>query len=282
MSVAASNHRVSVALSDPLTAVLLWGLAFSGKLDHDVLALLGLKNVDVELIEQRFSTQLTELRVLARTSMLFDPQRLGQLAMARISTLLLMASVGTLDGEKALTQATRALARLPLWLRDPELDRLEREARRETAMARIEEVNARRAEAQARRMEALARSASAGRGQVAAPLGKDSVLAAVAQAQPGSMPAEPPVPAAEHCSTLQAASKTSFPGADSSIQVKSDALSSEKPAFPGAFPGIKVKDHQDEAISEGQAPQPAALRQPAPQGRRKLPKAVRRAAGARR
>ncbi len=137
-------------LYSPTAAVLLWGLALHGKLDRDALAILGLKDVDPELLESTFSTQLQDIRRNLKLSEYSLPD-LGRLLRGLCGGLL--ADAQHFGNPALIRKAGQALAHMPLFAREPELYALEMEGRRANALARLEEANLRREELRGRRLK---------------------------------------------------------------------------------------------------------------------------------
>lgn len=149
--------RLSFALADPKTCVLLWSFAVEGRLNTDLLALIGLRDVDADLLEDIYASQLADLRALHRGSRLFNNDDLRRMAHSHVMHLVTRGALDeSLDGIRSSQRAMQAVRRMPLWMRDPELDELERLARREAASVRLLEVHTRRDELLARRAAAQA------------------------------------------------------------------------------------------------------------------------------
>lgn len=128
------------ALDDPLRAMLLWFTALCGDPPAEICRLLGLQDVDREVVQRAYGPVLGRLRELRFVSARCKSSGYGQLLLARMTEMTLAAS-----NEQQLAQLSRAAARLPLWVRDPELDALERELRHEECVVRMLELRARRA-----------------------------------------------------------------------------------------------------------------------------------------
>ncbi|MCC7477425.1 hypothetical protein IT575_03110 [bacterium] len=147
---AALSASAAHALQRPITAMLLWQLVLSGRLDSALLALLGIKNVDVESVRQVFESDLAQLELLVRGGEL-PLEGVSKLVMGMLAEKVEEARVS--GSTRDLSDAMRAYARLPMWIRNPELDRLECEARSAGATARIIEAHARREQAELQRLQ---------------------------------------------------------------------------------------------------------------------------------
>ncbi|MCC7478725.1 hypothetical protein IT575_09750 [bacterium] len=152
-----SSPRLQGALADPSTAILLWCFAVHGKLNRELMAMLGLRDVDQELIEAAYDQELAVLRGLHRREALFDIEDIKTLLLNQIGGRAVSSFLGKEDGRaNALSSVLRSVKHLPMWIRDPELDRLEKEARREEALARLEKAQFQREDQRARRAAAAA------------------------------------------------------------------------------------------------------------------------------
>ncbi len=195
MSAAALSAPAARALQRPITAMLLWQLVLTGRLDEALLALLGLKEVDITSVRQVFATELTQLELLHRSGRL----PLDGLALVARGMLAEKLDQARSSGKaRDLIEVLRAFGRLPLWVRNPELDQLECEARSAAATARIIEAHARREEAELQRLK-TARSRSELTGED---------LPALPQPQPAADPASP-VPAKSPVARTGSASASS-------------------------------------------------------------------------
>ncbi|MCC7477679.1 hypothetical protein IT575_04390 [bacterium] len=152
MSAQTHSPRLQSSLADPSTAILLWCFAVHGKLNRELMALLGLRDVDKELIEAAYDQELAVLRGLHRREALFDIEDIKTLLLNQIGGRAVSSFLGKEDGRaNALSSVLRSVKHLPMWIRDPELDRLEKEARREEALARLEKAQFQREDQRARR-----------------------------------------------------------------------------------------------------------------------------------
>ncbi len=282
MSAHSSAKRLQDVFSNPVLALLLWTCAVNERVDQELCRLLGLRDVDLETLEAVYGGLLKKLRALRVSADDCKVDELGQALKTHLGAELLQGMLQ--QRPEQMEYSARLLTRLPLWIRDPQLASLEREVRISAAEARIEEVNLRRAETAARRLAVAPASvpessvpaapasvpessvpessapanspasASVGQDSVPASLGQDSVPASVGRdsvsANNSEVKSDPP-------ETL----KVVILGRNPAEQIKTDA----------AEPAAQVTD----AASALSAPRPQTG---TPQGRRKLPKAARKAA----
>ena len=223
MSAHSSPDRLASVFANPAAALLLWGLLVTGRLNQDLLAFIGLRDVDIETIERVYAPQLRELRLLDYGGSL-DARQLASLTLGSATSQITQAVLTHNPG--GTEQAVRLLARLPLWLRDPELAELEREARLETARMRIDEVNHRRRE--------LRRRETSVDDEIARPVTEHADVPAIQPASRTRDELEVKLAPAVH-------ENPAVPGANSATQVKSDAPTDPKPAIPGAVSALPVK-----------------------------------------
>ncbi len=303
MSAHSSAKRLQDVFSNPVLALLLWTCAVTDRVDQQLCRLLGLRDVDLATLEAVYGEALQKLRALRICAPDCAVDELGQVLKAHLGAGLLQGMLN--QRPEQMEYSARLLTRLPLWIRDPQLASLEREARVTAAEARIEEVNLRRAEAAARRQNlAAGRDSTPAASPVSAPPNnlhsapadhRDSTPAVNHAAVPASVgrdaiPAASPVSASASTSdsALAPVGRDSVPASDyAAAEVKSTPPEVLKVLILGGKSAEEVKS----ATAEPTAPAPADIELAAPglsprpqtgaaQGRRKLPKAARKAAAA--
>ncbi len=226
----------------PAASALLWGMLFTGRVDSDVLAILGLSEVDADLVRQVYSEQLGRMQIELKLGDL-PLNCLARLARSQAATFL--AEAQTTRDPKLLRMACGALARLPEWSREPELYEQEIEARHAVASARIEEANLRREETRGRRLRLkLANDAVASAASAAALAEQARLLGEAVPSASGAAGESPESAAADMVSLArgngQGAPSDEFQRADS-----------------GAFSTSKVKTGSPEAPAEHESRLPA-------------------------
>lgn len=232
----------------PAAAALLWGMLFTGNVDPDVLAIIGLKDIDADLVRQVYSERLKRMQ----TELKLGDLPLGCLArLARSLAGSLLAEAQYTRDPKLLRAASAALARLPEWSREPELYEMELEARTAVAAARIEEANLRREESRGRRLrlkllndrlaaECAEMEGADGAGPVSAE------AQALLEAQARLLEAQPAAPAAPGQAQAQQPAAAPAPSAEATAQIAAEEMQC---LDSGAFSPSKVKTAPQEAAS---------------------------------
>ncbi|MCC7479472.1 hypothetical protein IT575_13590 [bacterium] len=254
MSAHSGTRRLQEVFSNPVLALLLWTCAVTDRVDQQLCRLLGLRDVDLETLEAVYGDMLKMLRALRVCAPDCGVEELGQVLKTHLGAGLLQGMLH--QRPEQMEYSARLLTRLPLWIRDPELASLEREARVSAARARIEEVNLRREESAARRLNLPATAATVPAAPAAVPAAPAPVPLAPAPAPESHLPAS-----AEVKSRRPEGLKVLIPGADEPVEVKSD---SPEPLLPPVPPAADPGAGRPQASAQ--------------QGRRKLPKAARKAA----
>lgn len=287
------SFTAAFPVADPLAFLLLWGLALTGRIDQSLLELVGLQDVDQEILESVYADTLADLRARKLSASLFSTSELAGLLRGHIGTQL--AALDARDSVK-LGSLARAAARLPLWVLEPELHQLEQEARREAATARLIEAHARRDAAQLQREETALRreelrarrartAALADPGSAASvPSDRSGVAAPLA---PSSAPAELQNAVLVSDSASQVKSSAVSPASSSvaaelqNADLVTDSASQVKPSEVSSAPSSEATELQNPVLVTNSAPQvkPAASRQPV-QGKRKNSRVARKAANA--
>ncbi|MCC7478960.1 hypothetical protein IT575_10950 [bacterium] len=245
----------------PAAAALLWGMLFTGRVDPDVLAIIGLKEVDAELVREVYSERLKRMQMELKLGDL-PLSCLARLARSLAGSLLAEAQY-TRD-PKLLRAASTALARLPDWSREPELYEMELEARTALAAARIEDANLRREESRGRRLrlkllnDRLAAECAEMEGaDGAGPVSAEAEALLEAQARLLEAPALAPQVPAQALAQQSAAAPA--PSAETTTQSSAEEMQC---LDSGAFSPSKVKNVAQEAAA-GPDSRPQAPAKPA-------------------
>ncbi len=206
------------ALSDPLRAMLLWFAALNQDPPRELCRLLGLTELDLAGVERAYAPTLEKLRQLRTVAELCQSQDFGFLLLARIQEMTLCAT-----SPEQVQRLCQAAARLPLWIRDPGLDALERELRHEECAVRMLELRARRSAA----APAAVPESVAGRraGSARHSLASGSPISSAASPSSSAAPSARPTAADTGVLDLSAASET---GPNESKTAKSQEISAAK------------------------------------------------------
>lgn len=225
MSADSSAQRLFDVFKDPVLALLLWTTVLTGKVNQSICRLLGVTELDIQSLESLYGDELRTLAALRVADSC--SAELGKLLSGYVSGHLVTALLNKRDQE--MEHYARMLARLPRWIREPDVTALEREARHEAATVRLLEAHARRDEVKLRRSETALMQQELER-QLLAQTGGT-------QAEPAAPAAATPQTAASSATTAAAGSSpetTTLPSAASVPANLSDghvgAASEEAPA----------------------------------------------------